>query len=268
MRKDAHSRPSVACAVAGVCLAGALSLGEPAAATPAFPDHATRFAAPALHRADESGARIQLAQQSGGFSVQDIAGPAGKPLPVLVSLPPENGDLFRVLMFRGMPEDVTLNHGVEIGEGYAVSPDQLDGLALVTPEDFSGQFQFDVVYVHGTGDNRERRTVLVQIDGPTASTRPQVSEQEIEDMLARSRKLLKTGDIAGARLMLDYIARRDSPRGAFALAQTYDPQFLESLGVRGGVKPNIAKALQWYRKAARLGSEPASTRLSALEAGQ
>lgn len=268
MRCHAHSRPSVAYALAGVCLAGALTLDGPAAAAPAVADHVTRLPAPAVERAVEARARLHLAQQQSGFAVQDIAGPAGKPLPVRVALPPENGDLFRVLMFRGMPEDVTLNQGVEIGEAYAVSPDQLDGLALVTPEDFDGQFQFDVIYVHGTGNSRERRTVSVRVEGASAPARPQVSAQEVEDMLARSRDLLGTGDIAGARLMLDYIARRDSPRGAFALAQTYDPQFLESLGVRGGVKPNIAKALQWYRKAARLGSEPASTRLSALEAGQ
>jgi len=268
MRNDARSRPSVAYAVAGVCLVGALSLGVPAAAAAAVLDHVTSLPAPAVQRAVETRARIHLAQQSGGFSVQDIAGPAGKPLPIRVALPPENGDLFRVLMFRGMPENVTLNRGVEIGEAYAVSPEQLDGLALVTPEGFGGQFQLDVIYVHGTGNSRERRTVSVQIDGSAAPARPKVSAQEVEDMLARSRKLLEIGDIAGARLMLDYLARQDSPRGAFALAQTYDPQFLENLSVRGGVRPNMAKALQWYRKAAQLGSEPASTRLSALEAGQ
>lgn len=269
MREDTTAKPGSKCRVAFVFLTAAALAGQDAQGAPSA-------SAPSVIEkpgARDSGipqggpARIRLAEQS-GFAVQDISGPPGEPLPVRVNLPPEEGDLFRVVMFRGLPEGAKLTEGVALDEAWAVSPEQLEGLALVAPEDFSGTFQLDVIYIHGKGDSRQKRQVEVRIARQPMTTPPQVSEPEEKAMLARSREMLETGDVAGARLVLDYLARHGSAGGAFALAQTYDPQFLESLSVRGGVRPDMAKALKWYRKAAELGSEPASTRLTALQATQ
>jgi TPR repeat protein len=47
------------------------------------------------------------------------------------------------------------------------------------------------------------------------------------------------------------------------LAETYDPAFLNRLGVIGP-KPNPALAADWYRRAAALGDRKAEARLLTL----
>ncbi len=211
---------------------------------------------------------LVLAANDARFTIEDMHGPPGKSLPVRITLPPENDDLFRVVMFQGVPEKIKFTGGFALGEAWAVSPEDLDGLALVAPENYSGQFELEVIYIHGKGETRERRTISVRIGDAPAPASAAISPQVEEAMFAKSDRLLETGDVAGARLVFDFLARQGSARGAFALAQTYDPEFLESLNVRGGVRANMAKAMKWYREAARLGSEQASTRLGALRAGQ
>jgi len=284
MREEACGYLAHRSALGALWLTGLLLTAQgPLAAAPAGHGHVIRAPAKVADVAfrfpsGEAPARyapgIIAVADGNGFRIEDIIGPAGKPLPVRVALPPEGNDLFRVIMFRGIPEKVELTKGFALEEAWAVSPDDLDDLALVAPEGYSGRFSLNVIYVHGRGEARERRTISVRIGDAAAqaeaSARGEASlSPEMEaSMFAKSRKLLATGDVAGARLVFDFLARHGSARGAFALAQTYDPEFLESLSVRGGVRPDMTKAMKWYRKAARLGSEPASTRLSALRAGQ
>jgi hypothetical protein len=47
------------------------------------------------------------------------------------------------------------------------------------------------------------------------------------------------------------------------LAETYDPAFLDKLGVRGFV-PNVAMARDWYEKARKFGAAEAARRIEVL----
>jgi curved DNA-binding protein CbpA len=84
-------------------------------------------------------------------------------------------------------------------------------------------------------------------------------------MLARGRASLSNGDVASARVFLRRAAERDDPQAALALGGTYDPTGLRRLGI-----PNFqaladpAKAREWYRRAADLGSAAAASRLEQL----
>jgi len=279
MRGSMRGRVEFANAAIIVAMASlALGAGRlPSAAAPASLLHhpALRAALDEAHShaigaaaQSSSGPSLILVADGAGFSVDDISGPPGQPIPVRISLPPENDDLFRVVMFQGVPADVKFSGGFALGDAWAVSPEDLDGLALLTPDGFTGAFPLDVIYVHGKGQARERLRISVRIGDAPAQASPSVRPEVEDAMFAKSRRLLEVGDVAGARLVFDFLARQGSARGAFALAQTYDPEFLESLSVRGGVRPDMNKAMKWYREAARLGSEPASTRLGALRAGQ
>lgn len=92
---------------------------------------------------------------------------------------------------------------------------------------------------------------------------PLTSAQE-KSILNRGEEMKKLGDIAGARLVLEYAALRGSGQAMFALAQTFDPQFLSARGVIG-VAPDVSTALKWYRQAANLGIAAAGPRVRALE---
>ncbi len=91
-----------------------------------------------------------------------------------------------------------------------------------------------------------------------------VSDAEEKALMQRASGLLKNGDVAGARLLYENLAMRGSAKGAFSLGQTYDPDFLKTIFVKG-MKADIETAKKWYQKAAELGYADAKARLSTLE---
>ena len=82
-------------------------------------------------------------------------------------------------------------------------------------------------------------------------------------LIERGRLLVRTGDIAGARLLFERAADTGSGRAALLLGETYDPDVLAGLRVMG-VRGDIAKARRWYARAAELGVAVAADRLRAL----
>jgi TPR repeat protein len=76
---------------------------------------------------------------------------------------------------------------------------------------------------------------------------------------------LSHDDVALARVFLRRAAEHDDPQAALALGGTYDPTELKRIGF-----PNFqsqadpAKAREWYRRAADLGSAAAASRLDQL----
>lgn len=80
-----------------------------------------------------------------------------------------------------------------------------------------------------------------------------------QTMLQRGYELINQGDIAGARLVFESLAEQNSALGAFALAQTYDANFLQSRRI-AGVKPDDALAAKWYQHAGELTTQGGTLR--------
>ena len=93
-----------------------------------------------------------------------------------------------------------------------------------------------------------------------SSTRALISSQ-IAEYVARARRLLALGDIAGARLLLEPAAAQDDTNALFALAETYDPLMLTRWRVIGP-RPDGAMARMLYERAAKRGHAEAAARLS------
>jgi hypothetical protein len=85
----------------------------------------------------------------------------------------------------------------------------------------------------------------------------------IASLLKRADALIASGDVAAARLVLRRAAAAGDAHAAMTLAETYDPAFLEKLGVHGFV-PDLAMARTWYEKARAFGSAEAPQRLETL----
>nr|WP_294507344.1 hypothetical protein [uncultured Rhodopila sp.] len=83
--------------------------------------------------------------------------------------------------------------------------------------------------------------------------------------VSRGDAMLAMKDISAARALYEYAANAGSARGARALAETYDPDFLRRLGAIGP-KPDLALAAAWYRKAASLGDDTAEAKVRLLAA--
>lgn len=70
-----------------------------------------------------------------------------------------------------------------------------------------------------------------------------------EPLVTRAKGLIDAGDIASARQLLEYAARRGNASAMMALAQSYDPGFLLKMNIHG-IRPDVDKAMAWYQRAA------------------
>jgi curved DNA-binding protein CbpA len=104
------------------------------------------------------------------------------------------------------------------------------------------------------------------ISTPLPPTAVPVSDHsEAAALLARGRASLSDGDVALARVFLRRAAERNDPQAALALGGTYDPTGLRRLGIPNfQAQADPAKAREWYRRAADLGSAAAASRLEQL----
>ncbi|WP_336488979.1 hypothetical protein [Methylobacterium nigriterrae] len=85
-----------------------------------------------------------------------------------------------------------------------------------------------------------------------AAAAPSAPEPDAKALVARAERLIKLGDISGARLILERAASRGNPQATFLLAQTCDPRMLRSWNVQG-LKPDPDRARALYAKAAQDG---------------
>ena len=107
--------------------------------------------------------------------------------------------------------------------------------------------------------------VAAPVTAPPAPTPPAktLDADTLAGLMTRAKSLLKVGDIAAARLLLERAANAQDATAALLLAQTYDPAVLGTRDTRS-VNADAAAARDWYRKAAALGSPEAEQRLALL----
>jgi hypothetical protein len=233
---------------------------------------------------------IESAQNSTpNFSVEDATGQPGVPLPLHIrvssSLFSPDADRDVSIILSGIPDACRLSAGTKRKRSWSVPVEKLDGLILIPASGCQGDFKILVMIYDGTDVRSEMRTIFVsiygeprespaldrssQVEARTTATPsgPPVSPAEEEILLKKGSILLNNGDVSAARLNFEALALRGSAKGAFAMAQSFDPAVLGSMTI-AGLRPDLAKAKEWYSKAAQLGSQDAARRLSALNASQ
>lgn len=90
-------------------------------------------------------------------------------------------------------------------------------------------------------------------------------DDESAKLVARGNEHLEIGDIVAARLLFELAVSNGSAQAATAMGRSYDPTYFETMGVRG-VRPDAAKAAEWYEKAIAAGDTSAKTDLQKLSA--
>ena len=248
---------------------------------------------------DTGAARLlRTGADADAFKVEDMTGASGVPLPLKLQLPPNPAQSYSFLMFRNMPPKFALSAGFATRDYWAASLRDADRLQIIPPDGYSGTFTLDVLLVKSAGSDPERRTAKVVVNPEPAApddaklltaSRPEEatgalppnpqrqsgtqaaqapsSARELTDveqsMMERGDSYFKQGDVAAARLLYKQIAKRGIPRGALSMGQTYDPETLSAVAIRG-LQPDIAQAKNWYRVAEELGSTEAAQRLAKL----
>jgi hypothetical protein len=165
----------------------------------------------------------------------------------------------------GLVPGTRLSRGQPWGENeWFVPASELADARLRPPASFSGTMQYTVALRMPDARIADRQTLRLQWS-QAQSREPQrkLEADEITTMLKRGEALFETGDIAGARLLLQRAAEGGSEDAAMAMAATYDPGVMKDLGVRG-VEADVEKARYWYEKARQYGSKEAPKRLESL----
>jgi len=96
--------------------------------------------------------------------------------------------------------------------------------------------------------------------------RPASPAPDTRELLKHGDALLRTGDLASARLFYERAANAGDGRAALRLGATFDPAFFGRLG--GKVHADAAVARTWYRRALDLGAVEAQGQLNSLETRQ
>jgi hypothetical protein len=234
---------------------------------------------------------LMIRENGQDFFPREVFGVPGKPTPFPVTLPPARAGDYSLLTLRGFPEHVRLSAGIRFQESWAVSLNDIANLMLVPDAGFEGAFTIEASLLRRSDGALEKQSISVVIQrqragttsqsigsgqtsgakselppsiglSPSAQARIPVTEEA--SMMERANTLLQSGDVAAARLLYERLSKRGSAQGAFAMARTYDPEHLRSLNVIG-LKSDIAKAKEWYKKAVELGSKDAVNRLATLE---
>ena len=103
--------------------------------------------------------------------------------------------------------------------------------------------------------------------GATQPTLKQIPDAELKLLALKAAQALKTGDIGGARMVLERAAGAGDATALFALGETYDPDVLAKMRVRG-LRGDREKAIDLYRRASQAGVAEAQKKLETLPDGR
>ncbi len=171
-------------------------------------------------------------------------------------------------VISGLRRGTTLSSGRPWGEtGWIVPAAELAITSIRPPYGFSGTMEYVITLRRPDNsivDQQAMRLDWSQIQSAGGErTARELDREEIAVLLKRGQELFETGDLAGARLLLQRAAEAGNARAAYALGASYDPLVLQELRVYG-VMADVAKARAWYEKAKAFGSTEAPRRLELL----
>jgi hypothetical protein len=143
----------------------------------------------------------------------------------------------------------------------------LKGAVIRPPRGFLGVMNLTLELRLADDTVVDRQPLQLEWEGeaapaPTASAAPSPRRPDASEftfLMKRGAELMANRDISAARMMFQRAAETGDARAALALAETYDPLVLDKLGATG-IKPDIARAREWYEKAEALGSTAAPKR--------
>jgi hypothetical protein len=241
--------------------------------------------APSHQHGERTGIRV-AASDTSELPVVRIIATGEMPISTRLNAPAEG---VRFLRLREVPAAVKFTHGFRLRTSWVVSALDLDQLAIILPADFTAPLSIPVLYYRDSQEGPVAEALLLierAARGPSQAIDPasqepvaaiatkhpeptpparQMWSPELEaGNLRQGAKLMRTGDIAAARLLFEELVMAGSARGARAMAETFDPAFLEDYRITG-LRPDIEAAKQWYRRAAEMGDAVSASRIGRLE---
>jgi TPR repeat protein len=110
----------------------------------------------------------------------------------------------------------------------------------------------------------EQRAAALNQGGGAKAPAPSLPQARLDHLLAQGDRHLADGNLVIARQYYLRAAQAGMARAALRLAETYDPNELRRLNVRG-LLPDVAEAKRWYAQAIALGETGAQIKLGRLQ---
>jgi hypothetical protein len=171
-----------------------------------------------------------------------------------------------ILVLSGLPPKSQLSGAERIGsDSWLVPPDALGRLELTLAEWSASVMEVGIELRRTNGAVAARAKAWLSVPPPqTPGAVAKLDPAAVNELVQRADQLLSRGDIVAARTFYERAAEMGSGPAALALASTFDPNRLWSLGVFGMVG-NKERARHWYARADQLGHPEAKNRLRGLE---
>jgi hypothetical protein len=252
-----------------------------------FPVVAAANVADMVHGDPAPSPYVHSVQLAGDTPLQTLRlkGVAGRPIPLKIDVPQGIGENIRFVMVRGLPDKVTLSSGFRVKQSWLVAINEVNGVQLVSPEDYKGDFTLEFFFVKDGQERPASSAMRVQIAPPGASEQATVEEPlptqpvspqssggpavlppaQEADMLQKGQDYLGRGDVASARMLFEELSAHGSAKGALAMARSYDPNALKEIWIVGTLQPDAEKAKLWYQRASDLGDSDAQGYMKQLE---
>ncbi len=190
-----------------------------------------------------------------------VRGGARVPLPIKIQPPDAISQVGRIVL-RGLPPTVVVPQASRGPAGsLIITPDALATTVLDLTAAKPGETDVEIELQGRDNTVLDRTTTMLAIVPATAPR--EAPPARAEALLSKGRSLFTSGDIAGARLILERAVEVGSAPAALALGETFDPAALAARGVRG-MTPDVRQARTWYERARTLGVAEADERLRRL----
>jgi hypothetical protein len=235
------------------------------------------------------------------LDVADASGALNSMIPLILRAEPAAEGQILALRVSGLPEDAYLTAGTrQTGNSWLLDPGQEQNVKLVVPKAGKPKFDVEVAAIEtGSGELAAPvKELTVAIDDPNLQVEPAnappetaaiqggigsrqdlpaqntADDTEIQaasatsetaDLMRKGELLLKSGDLAAARLFYERAYAQGAAAGALGAGKTYDPVVFADLNVQG-IAPDPAKAMEWYKRAESQGLPDAASAIEALKA--
>lgn len=170
-----------------------------------------------------------------------------------------------LLVFRGVPDNLAFSKGSSIGgEIWMLPAHASDDLTISVAEASLKAIRLAAELVALDGRVVAKAETSIEVSNTVAAeTAEGALRLDEKAMIRLGELLLDTGDVAGARAVLERAAEGGSGQAAFRLAETYDPARLSGAGLQPAAA-DTAAARRWYEKASSLGNTSAPERIQGL----
>src|SRR5262252_839768 len=174
------------------------------------------------------------------------------------------------VVISGLSAGSALSAGTQLGPNtWRLSAEELDRAVITPPRGFAGAMKLTLELRLADSTVVDRKSLELEWMGrgvvvPAKSEPRPHNASEIAAMMKSGAESMGNGDVSGARLMYQRLAKEGEASAALALAESYDPPVLRKSNVTRAIAPDVALAQSWYEKAKALGSSVAAARLEAL----